>query len=69
MVKFGMTPIQAIQAATINAAQLLKWQDNIGSIKVGKYADLVAVEVNPLEDISSLESVAFVMKGGVVYKQ
>lgn len=69
MVKFGMTPIQAIQAATINSAQLLKWQDNVGSIQTGKYADMVAVDNNPLEDISSLESVVFVMKGGVVYKQ
>jgi imidazolonepropionase-like amidohydrolase len=69
MVKFGMTPIQAIQAATINAAQLLKWQDNIGSIEKGKYADMVAVSSDPLKDIAVLESVDFVMKGGVVYKQ
>jgi imidazolonepropionase-like amidohydrolase len=69
MVKFGMTPIQAIQAATINAAQLLKWQDNIGSIEKGKYADMVAVSSDPLNDIAVLESVDFVMKGGVVYKQ
>jgi imidazolonepropionase-like amidohydrolase len=69
MVKFGMTPIQAIQAATINAAQLLKWQDNIGSIEKGKYADMVAVSNDPLKDITVLESVDFVMKGGVVYKQ
>jgi imidazolonepropionase-like amidohydrolase len=69
MVKFGMTPIQAIQAATINAAQLLKWQDNIGSIEKGKYADMVAVSNDPLKDIRVLESVDFVMKGGVVYKQ
>jgi imidazolonepropionase-like amidohydrolase len=69
MVKFGMTPIQAIQAATINAAQLLKWQDNIGSIDKGKYADMVAVSSDPLKDITVLESVDFVMKGGVVYKQ
>ncbi|MFQ3191602.1 MAG: imidazolonepropionase-like amidohydrolase [Paraglaciecola sp.] len=68
MVKFGMTPIQAIQAATINAAQLLKWQDNIGSIEKGKYADMVAVSSDPLNDIAVLESVDFVMKGGVVYK-
>jgi imidazolonepropionase-like amidohydrolase len=69
MVKFGMTPIQAIQAATINAAQLLKWQDNIGSINKGKYADMVAVNSDPLKNIMVLESVDFVMKGGVVYKQ
>jgi imidazolonepropionase-like amidohydrolase len=69
MVKFGMTPLQAIQAATINAAQLLKWQDNMGSLEKGKYADMVAVSSNPLKDIAVLESVEFVMKGGVVYKQ
>jgi imidazolonepropionase-like amidohydrolase len=69
MVKFGMTPLQAIQAATINAAQLLKWQDNIGSIDKGKYADMVAVSSDPLKDITVLELVDFVMKGGVVYKQ
>lgn len=69
MVKFGMTPIQAIQAATINAAELLNWQNDMGSISKGKFADMVAVSSNPLEDIAVLESVRFVMKGGVVYKQ
>lgn len=68
MVKFGMTPLQAIQAATINAAQLIKWQDDIGSLKKGKYADMVGVSSDPLKDIAVLESVDFVMKGGVVYK-
>jgi imidazolonepropionase-like amidohydrolase len=67
MVKFGMTPLQAIQAATINAAQLLKWQDNMGSLEKGKYGDMVAVSSNPLKDIAVLESVEFVMKGRVVY--
>jgi len=69
MVKFGMTPLQAIQAATINAAQLLKWENKVGSIEKGKYADIVAVGSDPLVDISVLENVNFVMKGGVVYKQ
>jgi imidazolonepropionase-like amidohydrolase len=69
VVKFAMTHLQAIQAATINAAQLLKWQDNMGSLEKGKYADMVAVSSNPLKDITVLESVEFVMKGGVVYKQ
>jgi imidazolonepropionase-like amidohydrolase len=69
MVKFGMTPLQAIQVATINAVQLLKWQDNMGSLEEGKYADMVAVSSNPLKDIAVLESVEFVMKGGVIYKQ
>lgn len=67
MVKFGMTPIQAIQAATINSAGLLK-QDNLGQIKQGFLADIVAVDGNPLENISLLENVSFVMKDGKVYK-
>ena len=69
MVKFGMTPIQAIQAATINSADLLNWQDDVGSISKGQYADIVAVSADPLKDIAVLEKVEFVMKGGVVYKQ
>ena len=69
MVKFGMTPIQAIQAATINSAELLNWQADMGSIGKGKFADMVAVGSDPLKDIAVLESVDFVMKGGVVYKQ
>jgi imidazolonepropionase-like amidohydrolase len=69
MVKFGMTPIQAIQAATINSANLLNWQNDVGSLSKGKFADIVAVSSDPLKDITVLESVGFVMKGGVVYKQ
>ncbi|GLX80773.1 Xaa-Pro dipeptidase [Thalassotalea eurytherma] len=69
MVKFGMTPLQAIQAATIESAKLLKWQENLGSISAGKYADIIAVEQNPLENISTLENVSFVMKNGEVFKQ
>jgi len=68
MVQFGMTPLQAIQAATINSAELLGWQDRVGRIEPGYYADLIAVDGDPLEDISELEDVDFVMKGGVVYK-
>ncbi|WP_406827546.1 amidohydrolase family protein [Microbulbifer sp. ARAS458-1] len=68
MVTFGMTPLQALQASTINAAQLLGKQDDLGSIKEGKLADLVAVPGNPLEDISVLEQVLFVMKDGEVFK-
>ena len=68
MVTFGMTPLQALQASTINAAQLLGKQDELGSIKEGKLADLVAVPGNPLEDVSVLEKVQFVMKDGEVFK-
>jgi imidazolonepropionase-like amidohydrolase len=68
MVKYGMTPMQAIQAATTNAADLLGHSDLIGSIKPGKYADMVAVSSDPLKDISVLENVEFVMKEGKVYK-
>ncbi|HXY15056.1 MAG TPA: amidohydrolase family protein [Terriglobales bacterium] len=69
MVKYGMTPMQAIQAATINAADLLGKRDLLGSVKPGKYADLVAVSGDPLSDVSILETVEFVMKDGWVYKQ
>jgi len=68
MVKYGMTPMQAIQAATTNAADLLGHSDLIGSVKPGKYADLIAVSGDPLKDISVLENVEFVMKEGKVYK-
>jgi imidazolonepropionase-like amidohydrolase len=69
MVKYGMTPMQAIQSATINAADLLGRRDSLGSIKPGKYADLIAVSGDPLADVSVLERVDFVMKEGKVYKQ
>jgi len=67
MVKFGMTPEQALRAATVNAADLLGWSDKVGSLEAGKLADIVAVPGNPLEDVTRLEHVAFVMKNGVVY--
>jgi imidazolonepropionase-like amidohydrolase len=69
MVRYGMTPMQAIQAATTNAADLLGHSDILGSIKPGKYADVIAVSGDPLQDISVLEHVQFVMKDGKVYKQ
>jgi imidazolonepropionase-like amidohydrolase len=69
MTKFGMTKLQAIQAATINSAQLLKWQNKVGQLKTGYYADIIAVNHNPLQNISTLEQVVFVMKNGIVYKQ
>jgi len=68
MVQFGMTPLQAIQSATINSADLLGWQDKTGRIAPGYFADIIAVDGNPLEDVSVLENMSFVMKGGVVYK-
>lgn len=68
MVQYGLTPMQAIQAATVNAADLLGWSSKIGSIASGKFADIIAVQGNPLDNISLLEHVSFVMKGGVVYK-
>jgi len=68
MVKYGMTPMQAIQAATTNAADLLGHSKEIGSIKPGKFADVIAVTGDPLKDISLLEQVQFVMKDGEVFK-
>ena len=64
MVRYGMTPMQAIQSATIRAAELLGKDDALGSIAPGRFADLVAVAGNPLDDITALENVAHVMKGG-----
>ncbi|MFT6085040.1 MAG: imidazolonepropionase-like amidohydrolase [Glaciecola sp.] len=69
MVRFGMTPLQAIQAATINSAALLKQDAELGQIREGYLADIIAVKGNPLEDISVLESVHFVMKDGIIYKK
>ena len=69
MVKYGMTPLQAIRAATSSAAELLGMQNDAGSIAPGKYADLVAVKGDPLSDISLLEKIDFVMKGGEVFKK
>ena len=69
MVKYGMTPLAALQAGTVNGAKLLGWQGQIGALKPGYFADIVAVPGNPLEDISALQKVTFVMKNGVVYKK
>jgi len=69
MVLYGMSPIEAIQAATVNGAELIGWSDDVGAIEAGKYADIIAVRGNPLDDVSALEDVRFVMKGGKVYKQ
>ena len=67
MVKFGMTPEQALRSATVTGAELLGWSERIGTIESGKLADIVAVAGDPLEDITRLEHIAFVMKDGVVY--
>jgi imidazolonepropionase-like amidohydrolase len=69
MVEYGMTPMEAIQAATVHAAELIGWPDSVGAIAPGRYADIIAVRGDPLQDIRLLENVAFVMKGGEVYKQ
>jgi imidazolonepropionase-like amidohydrolase len=68
MVKYGLTPMQAIQSATISAAQLMQWEDRVGSIAPGKLADMIAVDGDALADLRSFMKVGFVMKGGVVYK-
>lgn len=69
MVKYGMTPLAALQADMINGAKLLGWEGQIGELKPGYYADIVAVPGNPLDDISVVERVSFVMKGGVIVRQ
>jgi imidazolonepropionase-like amidohydrolase len=68
MVKYGMSPLAAIQAGTMNGAELLGWGEEIGRLKSGYLADIVAVEGNPLSDISTLQHVVFVMKGGQVFR-
>jgi imidazolonepropionase-like amidohydrolase len=68
MVRYGLTPMQAIQSATTGAADLLGWSDQVGAIAPRLYADIIAVTGDPLADITELERVTFVMKGGVVYK-
>ena len=69
MVKYGMTPMQAIQAATINAADLIGHPEVFGSISAGKSADIIAVKGDPISDIRELEQVRFVMKEGKVFKR
>jgi imidazolonepropionase-like amidohydrolase len=67
-VNYGMTPMQAIRSGTVVPAEMLGWSDKMGTVEVGKWADLVAVSGDPLKDITELERVKFVMKGGTVYK-
>jgi imidazolonepropionase-like amidohydrolase len=68
LTKRGMTPTEAIQAATINAAELMNWQDRVGALEPEHYADVIAVDGNPLVDITILQRVKFVMKGGKIVK-
>jgi imidazolonepropionase-like amidohydrolase len=68
MVEMGLTPLQSVQAGTVNAADLLGWTDKIGTIEAGKWADIIAVDGDPLQDVTTLEHVKFVMKGGEVVK-
>lgn len=69
MVQYGMTPVAVLQADYLNGAQILRWQGGIGELKAGYFADVVAVPGNPVEDITAVERVGFVMKGGVVVKK
>jgi imidazolonepropionase-like amidohydrolase len=69
MVKYGMTPLAALQADMLNGAKLLGWQGQIGVLKAGYFADVIAVPGDPLQDISAVQKVSFVMKGGVIYRK
>jgi len=69
LVTNGLTPLQALKAATINDAKMLHWEDRIGSVKTGLFADLIAVRGDPTKDINVLDTVPFVMKNGTIYKQ
>jgi imidazolonepropionase-like amidohydrolase len=68
MVSYGMPPLEVLRSATSTAAELLGWQDRVGALEVGKFADLVAVDGNPVEDITAMKRVLFVMKDGVIYR-
>ncbi len=68
MVRYGMTPMQAIQSATLSVAQLMGWEDRVGSLAPGKYADVIAIEGDAMADLGRMEKVSFVMKGGVVHR-
>ena len=69
MVRYGMAPLVALRSATSVAADLMGWQDRVGSLEPGKLADVVAVKGNPLDDITAMTRVTFVMKDGTVYKR
>jgi imidazolonepropionase-like amidohydrolase len=69
MVKWGMTPAQALRTTTIAGAELMNLQNDIGTLEPGKFADIIAVKGNPLNDISVMQKTSFVMKAGVVFKR
>ncbi len=69
MVEAGMSPMEVLVTATVNAADLIGMSDSIGTIEAGKYADIIAVDASPLDDIGELLDVDFVMKGGKVFKK
>jgi imidazolonepropionase-like amidohydrolase len=69
MVKYGMSPLAVLQADLLNGAKLLGWDGQIGALDPGYFADIIAVPGDPLQDIDVLQKVAFVMKGGVIYKK
>jgi imidazolonepropionase-like amidohydrolase len=67
-VRFGQTPMEAIRSATLTSAELMGWEDRVGSLRPGRFADLIAVDGDPLDDVTVLEDIPFVMKGGEVVK-
>jgi imidazolonepropionase-like amidohydrolase len=67
--QLGMAPLSALQTATLNAADLMGWTAKTGSLEPGKWADIIGVEKNPVDDVKTLQDVKFVMKSGVVYKE
>src|SRR5437016_2465326 len=69
LVEYGMTPLAALQAGLLNGAKLLGWEGKIGALKTGYFADIIAVPGNPLQDISVVQKVTFVMKGGIIYRK
>jgi imidazolonepropionase-like amidohydrolase len=69
MAKYSMTPLDVLRADLLNGAKLLGWEKEIGSLKSGYFADVIAVSVNPIEEITAVQRVSFVMKGGLIYRR
>jgi imidazolonepropionase-like amidohydrolase len=69
MVQYGMKPVDVLKADLLNGGKVLGWEDQIGILKPGYLADVIAIDGDPIQDISAVQKVAFVMKGGVVYKR